>query len=179
MKLPSICSPALLIAIAFGLASCAESDVPRQDVFQDSDFKGYGGSGSNAVVGRAFVVMRDHSERAASEELVQVTPANDYTAELVTKGFARTGTLTPPDPRLEKYIRSARSDAAGDFAFHRLPDGEYYVTSAAYFTHWFWNDDLTQKIVMNDCVPMYARVALRGGRTVRVGVWSYGRHTSK
>jgi hypothetical protein len=161
------------------LSACADSEIARQQVFRETDFKGYGGSGSGSVVGRAFVVMRDNSQHAASDELIQATPVNDYTTEIVTVVFARNREITSPDPRFEKYIRSSRTDSDGNFAFHHLPDGEYYVTSATHFTHWFWNNDSTEKVVMQDCIPVYARVSVRGGQTVRVTDWNYGRHTSK
>lgn len=178
-RLSALWSPALLAAGALGLSSCAAPDVPRQQVFHESDFKGYGGSGSNSVVGRAFVVMRDQSQHPASNILVQVTPANTYTAEIIDVVFARNREITDPDPRFEKYIRSSQTDADGNFSFHRLPDGEYYVTSTVNFTHWFWNNDSTEKVVMQDSIPVYARISVHGGQTVRVTDWDYGCHTSK
>jgi hypothetical protein len=179
MRLNRPWSPALLIVLCWALSSCAEPLVPRQQGFHEAEFKGYRSSGSGSIVGRAFVVMRDDSQRVAADQLVEVTPVNDYTSEIVTVVFARNRELTSPDPRFEKYIRSSRTDANGNFTFHGLPDGEYYVTSAVYFTHWFWNNDSTEKVTMQDCIPVYTRVSVKRGQTVRITDWNYGRHTSK
>ena len=55
MKLYSLRSPALLLALCCGLSSCAEPTVARQQVFHEAAFKGYRSSGSGSIVGRAFV----------------------------------------------------------------------------------------------------------------------------
>lgn len=174
-----ILSRAPFFIMTLFLAACAEAPVQRQQVFREADFRGHGGSGSGSVVGRAFVTMRDHSERIVANDSVELTPVTAYSTEAVDILFARNREITTGDSRFKKYIRTAPTDADGHFAFHHLPSSEYYVTGAAYFTHWFWNNDNTEKVVMHDCLPIYARVSVKDGQTTRVTDWSYGRQTSR
>ncbi len=169
----------LAVSAALSLTSCAEPIIPRQQVFHVPDYTASQGRGSATIAGRVFVTMRDNSERIGAHEQVELVAVTPYTEEIMEVEFTQSRTLSPSDPRFQKYIRSTQTDDQGRFAFHGLPAGEYFVTSNVEWEHWFWNDDLTQKVYVHDTVPIHSRVAVKGGQAVAVSDWIYGRTIAK
>jgi hypothetical protein len=86
--------------------------------------------------------------------------------------------LEPPDPRFRKYVRKTHPDDDGNFAFHGLPPGNYYVgchldwTYASTFvdsdgTFWPTESETGQWV--------YSKVTLKSGQTVRIDSWNQGK----
>jgi hypothetical protein len=124
---------ASILAGALFLSACA---TPRTVAFNEADFVRYGGSGSGAVTGKAFVVFKDGSVRVANQEVtVKLMPATAYTEEVDRVVFAGGNHLQPPDPRFAKYVRKVHPAGDGHFVFTHLPPGEYYVAAHLHWTY--------------------------------------------
>jgi len=165
----------LAVSTAVTLTSCAEPIIPRQQTFRPSDFVCSQERGSASITGRAFVTMRDNSERIGVQQKVELTPVTPYTSEAIGVEFTQSRSLSAADPRIDKYIRSTEADDQGRFSFRGLPPGEYYATSNVKWDNWYWNDDVTQKIYVHYTVPIHARVSVKNGQTVVVRDWVYGK----
>jgi hypothetical protein len=155
------------------LAGCT-TDSTHQVAFDESIFKGSVGSGSATVTGRAYAVYRG-DEHTASDEVVELLPVNAYTTEIVQSGLLA-GHPMQSDPRLTKYRRSATSDSNGSFALRHLPAGGYYVIS---FAEWAYSYDAenaddtgTDKVTAEFKKPIFARISVGSGATVRVNQWN-------
>jgi hypothetical protein len=159
-----------LFAILAG-ASCTAS---HQVAFNESAFKGLGGLGSATVTGRAYAVYGGN-EHPANEESVELLPVNAYTTEIVQSSLL-TGRGMQSDPRLVKYRRAAASDSNGNFAIRHVPAGEYYVISVAEWEHHYeaenGDDTGTDKVTAEYKKPIFARISVRTGETVRVSQWN-------
>jgi hypothetical protein len=176
---------ALLMAVSLGTAlsfvSCEGPPVPHQVTYRDADFAAARGTGSGAVVGQAFATMEDNSVRYLENSSIDLQPVNAYTTEIIERRFARGENLMPSDPRYLRQGRSAPTDATGHFEFHGLPSGEYYVGSSVDWKNWYWNTDgegVMYKVWVQYAQPVYARVSVKNGQTVRVTDWSYGKERS-
>ena len=113
--------PGLLTITALLLSSC---EIQRQVLFNPADFPRAGLTGNGSVVGRAFVVMKDDSERPVRNSTIDLAPVNAYFTEVVQVAFARNRKLSPGDPRAKRYVRTVPTDEEGNFEFHHLPAGD-------------------------------------------------------
>jgi hypothetical protein len=146
----------------------------HQVAFDESAFKGSNGSGSATVTGRAYAVYGGN-KHPSNKEAVELLPVNAYTTEIVQASLL-TGHPMQSDPRLAKYRRSAASDSSGNFAIHHVPAGEYYVMSVAEWEHHYEmenaDDTGTDKVTADYKKPIFARISVRIGETVRVSQWN-------
>jgi hypothetical protein len=166
----------LVLAVAtLGLCSCV---VQRQAVFNESAAKWSAGSGSGSVVGRVFVVMRIDSERVGRSTTIDIAPATDYFKEVIDVAFARNRKLTPGDPRAKKYVRTVPTNDEGEFEFHRLPAGDWFVGTDVQWRHSILDAD-SNEVWLKEIVPIFAHVTVKDGQTVKVADWTYGRQTSQ
>jgi hypothetical protein len=86
--------------------------------------------------------------------------------------------LQPADPRSRKYEREVKTDGAGNFAFHDVPPGNYYVACQQSWSEGVFdetNSDGTSTLVpMEGTQWVYAKVSIRKGQTARVESWRKG-----
>jgi hypothetical protein len=167
MKLSQIFLPAIL-AGALSLCSCAP--LPRKVAYDESAFVPYRGSGSGAIVGTAFVQMRDKTIRTATHlATVKLMPATPYTEEVAKVVFEGGRKLEPPDPRFIKYIRKVHPDDDGHFAFHNLPPGNYYIGSHLHWTYPATSTDGDGNTTSYDADVdqwIYDHVSVKNGQTL-------------
>ena len=169
----SLCASVLGLATLFFGSGCA-TDSTHQVAFDESAFKGSGGSGSATISGRAYAVYRG-DDYAASDEAVELLPVNAYTTEMVQGGLL-TGHRMQSDSRLAKYVRTATADSNGNFVIRHVVAGEYYVVSYAEWEHSYdsANADNTgsDRLTAEFKKPIFARISVRSGQTVRVSQWN-------
>jgi hypothetical protein len=145
--------------------------------YDEAVFARYGGSGSGAVTGRAFTVFRDSSQRAATNTVLALMPVTDYTTEITERFYARREKLEAADPRITRYVRRAQSDEAGNFAFHNLPPGDYYVSCDVRWWEQTYGTDSSGNVTPTDVAFdqwIYAKVSVRNGQTATVENWNQG-----
>jgi hypothetical protein len=162
------------VPFALALASCV---VQRQAVFNETDARWAATTGTGSVMGRVFAIMKDDSERVARNTTIDLAPATPYFAEVISVAFARDRKLTPGDPRSKKYVRTVPTNDEGEFEFHHLPAGDYFVGTDVQWNHSILDAD-SNEISIKEVVPIYARVTVRAGETVKVTDWTYGRQRS-
>jgi hypothetical protein len=90
-------------------------------------------------------------------------PVNAYTEEIVQRKIVRGQTLQPGDPRYDKYVRHTVADDLGNFEFHHLPAGEYFVGG---IVEW----DASQSFRVHQSSWAWERVSVQSGESVRVVV---------
>ena len=163
----------LSVAAILSGTSCTTAST-HQIAFDESAFKGSGGSGSATVSGRAYAVYRG-DQYTASDETVELLPVNAYTTEMVQGGLL-TGHPMQSDPRLAKYRRSAKSDSSGNFAIRHVPAGEYYVISFAEWSYSYDSENAddtgTDRITADFKKPIFAKISVRSGQTAHVSQWN-------
>jgi hypothetical protein len=162
-----------LAALAF--SSC---EVQRQVAFNPADFPKASLTGNGSVVGRAFVIMKDYLDRPVRNSTIDLAPVNAYLTEDMRIAFARNRKLSRGDPRAQKYVRTVPTDEEGNFEFHHLPAGEYYLGTTVDWSHSYYDGD-SNLISVGEDVPLYTRVTVRDGQTIKVTDWSYGRQKSR
>jgi hypothetical protein len=163
------------------LVSC-EAPQSRRAVFNEADFLKTSGSGTGMVVGQASAEMKSGLMRYAQNDTVDLVPVNAYTTEIMERRFAKGQRLTPSDPRFNRYVRVANTDALGHFAFRGVPAGEYYVGTTVDWSDWNWGynpDGSPYKITIQYHAPIYQRISLSNGQTVRVTNWISGKQRSE
>lgn len=94
--------------------------------FRLPDFEPYDREGTAAVEGTAHIQMRRRRQYAWEREIV-LTPATDYSAELIEAYREYPVRIENPDPRLESYQRRTVTDRHGRFRFENLPPGDYFI----------------------------------------------------
>jgi hypothetical protein len=159
-------------AILFG-AGCATAST-HQTAFDESAFKHSHGSGNATVTGRAYAVYRG-DQHLASEQSVQLLTVNAYTTEIVQGGLLA-GHPMQSDPRLAKYTRLAASDSNGNFVIRHVAAGEYFVITFAEWSYQYESENAddtgTDTITAEFKKPIFARITVRSGQTVRVRQWN-------
>src|SRR5262245_49574300 len=108
--------------------------VSREVPFNEADFVGTSGHGTGVATGRAYGILNDNKVLDAEHEIVVLTPVTPYTTENVRRRFVKGENLQSADRRIDKYLRSTRTDAQGYFKIDEIPPGEYYVESKVDWT---------------------------------------------
>ena len=167
--------------LLFALAACENMATP----FNEAAFAPIRSSGSAAISGRAVGYMGDpHWEpmqtRVAHHLAVGLMPANAYTDEVARIIWQNAPTEVVLDPRLTQFVRKTTTDGDGNFSFGQVAPGSYYV-----FCRFTWpsrervldnfNDYVTRDYLNEE--TLYAKVAITGGETVRIGAWQLGGST--
>ena len=100
-------------------------------------------AGSAVVDGQAFLRQRGGGVVTCAGSGVALIPAGGYATEYFTKAFGRreggiagplTGAPSTVSPDFTKYVLKSQCDAGGNFAFSRVPAGEYYIMSQVTWT---------------------------------------------
>jgi hypothetical protein len=137
MKLSTLClSPATIVPLALAalfLTSCEDVSVtsgppvPHRVPFNEAEFAPYLRSGAATVVGQAAITFKNGSVRPGRNIEIDLVPVTSYTQEIVQRKIIRREDLQGRDPRYDKYVRTAQTDDMGNFEFHRVPAGEYFL----------------------------------------------------
>lgn len=163
---------------AASLAFCSCAPLPHTVPFNEAAFAPYSHSGSASVSGTAFTILRDKSQITANQNAVlRIMPANEYTDEITAKRYDRDRKLEPADPRFLRYVRKIHPDENGNFAFHNLPAGNYYVschlkweTEGTFVdsdgTIWPTTEDIDQWV--------YQKISLKSGQSAHIDSWIQG-----
>ena len=122
--------------------------------------------------------MRGVSSIVGVDETPLLLPVNAYTDEVIQKKYIEGRNLAQGDPRYDQYLRTTQADGMGHFTFHGVPPGNYYIVSGVEWSHWIWNTDPDgnlYKITIAYRIPLFARIAVQNGQTVRVNDWTQGK----
>ena len=178
----SVWTFALFAVAAVSFSSCV---VSRQVPFNEADFARTTGTGSGSVTGHASVTFSwldwtgtQTTTRTADNETVVLFPVNAYTTELIQRKYMAGVNLADGDPRYLKYLRSTPTDDQGNFAFHQIPPGEYYVGSIVNWNSHYWSNDsegILQKYTIRRNMLICSRVSVSNGQTTRVTRWIQGK----
>jgi hypothetical protein len=115
--------------LALGLSSCligSFAPTTRHVPFNEADFAGYDRAGSGSVSGQVSTDY-DGKHHIAERQTVRLIPVTPYTDEMVTRELGYGTHITRADARFKKYLRYAKTDDQGHFAFHGVPPGRYYA----------------------------------------------------
>jgi len=126
--------------LGVSLVLCACAPVQREVPFNESAFTSTLRSGSEFIQGQAFTILKNGSRRMQEHGSVLLMPKNSYTTEIVQKEYNQGLKLTPPDLHLRKYVRETVADVNGNFIFHNVAPGQYYVAS---HIKWYVDEDET------------------------------------
>lgn len=148
--------------------------VSREVSFNEADFVGTSAHGSGVVAGRAYAIAND-KKLDAGDATVVLTPVNAYTTENVRRRFVNGENLQSADSRIDKYLRSATTDAQGNFTIRDIRPGEYYVESRVEWTtsyvEVFERDQSTSTMYSDHDKLIFARVSVKNNQTVHVTNW--------
>jgi hypothetical protein len=130
--------PVVFLALLTSCAFPGSETVPRRVAFDESAFSAYGKPGAGIVTGRLIVTSGDGVVHAGSanqnmmgDTPVTLLPVTAYTREMVDREIGNGERLPLSDPRFKKYVRATKTDANGNFAFHQIPAGQYFVSGMA------------------------------------------------
>jgi methyl coenzyme M reductase gamma subunit len=169
-KVPALAFRSMFLP-GFVLSSCAEA--PRLVPFNEAEFARYQGAGTGVVTGRAFMVLRDKTIRAAGKTAIDLEPVTRYTTETRDRKWMNGEKLAPPDSRLSNYIQEVVSDDNGYFMFTHVAPGEYYVVC-----HALWREELSSadsdQPWMDHWQWIFARASVRNGAKVNIADWAQG-----
>ena len=126
---------AVIAFSALGLSSCATAPLPRQAAFSEAEFAHYRHPDSGGVSGQLVVTSADGSAHVGINNHVALFPVTAYSKEIVDREVGNGEYLQASDPRFLQHVRTATTDAQGNFRFTRLAAGEYFVLGLAQ-----WNE---------------------------------------
>jgi len=163
----------ILAVVLIGLLFSSCEAARRRVVFSESEFARYKRSGTGAVTGRAFMVLRDKTIRLADKTAIDLEPATQYTTETKDRKWIGGEKLQPPDSRLLSDIQEVVSDDNGNFKFTRVVPGDYYVVF-----HALWRERHTaaesDQPWTDHLQWIFARISVRNGSTVNISDWAQG-----
>lgn len=123
------------------LAACAPIEV--ETPFDAREVAFVQRPGTAVVEGQAFLRQRGGGVVTCAGAGVVLVPAGGYATEYFTKAFGRragglagplTGAPSSVPPDFVTYALKGQCDAGGNFAFSRVPAGEYYLISQVTWT---------------------------------------------
>jgi hypothetical protein len=161
-----------MVALGLLLSSCIFSGfatAPRRVAFDESEFAAYRGAGSGTVTGQLVVTSNDGAVHIGDGTHVTLIPVTAYTKEMVEREIGDGDNLGASDPRFKKYVRLTTTDANGNFVFHQIPAGEYFVSGLG---EWSEGDDFQYQWACE-------RVTVGNGQTVRIKVTHNLQHPGK
>jgi hypothetical protein len=117
----------VLCLLCFGQGCVAE----RKATFDEKQLTPYAGKGTGTVTGQAFLKTVGGDVKYGAGNKVLLVPAIDWTREAYERGIVHGETLSPAPPavthKLEEYSHTTVADGSGNFEFHELPPGSYFV----------------------------------------------------
>jgi hypothetical protein len=163
----------LFLPLVLAMAACAQLGLAPQETalskpIAPSEVDWARKSGTNSVTGVALLKQGGSSHTCAGQSAVLI-PDTPYARARMTAIFGNTTkgmratSLGPAkferdDPLYVSTLRTTPCDASGTFAFQRVPDGVWYVTTSV---KW-------QGASQVEGGSMMQRVDVRGGRLVKV-----------
>lgn len=160
---------ALILASTLAIAGCAqiERQVALSSGISSAEVEWARKSGANTVAGTATLKAGSTTHTCAGQS-ANLIPDTAYARARMTAIFGndtrgmRAASLGPvkfekDDPLYVSTLRNTRCDASGSFAFPRVPDGIWYVTSSVK-----WGPTQLEG------GSMMRRLDVRGGRLVKV-----------
>lgn len=124
MKMIWLC---MLIAL---LGGCAlNKPVERTSTFNETEYAPYAGTGTSSITGQAFAKTVGGDVKFAAGNSISLNPVTVYSTEFYNTLVIQQKAITAPDTRAAQYNRTTIADGNGNFEFHKLPAGEYYVTT--------------------------------------------------
>ena len=163
----------ILCTLASACCLISSCTIQRQTPFREADFANANRKGTGTVYGKAWTELKDHSIHYA--ESVDLAPVNAYTTEIVQQLVENGRHLTPADPRYDKYVRSVWTDKNGNFVFHNIPAGEYYIAAKAYYKHRVDNTDAEGIMYSYDVKRsqwIYHRFKMDEGDNIQITGWN-------
>jgi hypothetical protein len=125
---------ALLAVAALSFSSCATTGLQRNAAFNEAEFAHYRHPGSGSVTGQLVVTTANGSTQVGTGNHVALFPVTAYTKEIVDREVGNGEYLQASDPRFLTYVKTATTDAHGNFAFNHLAAGEYFALGLAQWT---------------------------------------------
>jgi hypothetical protein len=164
---------ALFLALTLALAGCEQFGSQQTALttpMAPSEIEWSRKSGANSVSGSALIKAGGVSHTCAGQS-ANLIPDSAYARARMTAIFGnaaggmRAASLGAQkferdDPVYVSTLRTTRCDPSGSFAFSRVPDGVWYVTSSV---KWEGASQVEGGSMMR-------RVELRGGRQMRVSL---------
>jgi hypothetical protein len=162
---------AMILGVALAVAGCAQLGLPGFSALSTpiapSEVEWSRKPGANTVIGNATMTSGGTTHTCAGQS-ANLVPDTAYAQARMTAIFGnatrgtRAASLGPvkfekDDPLYVSTLRTTRCDVSGSFAFARVPDGVWYVTSSVK-----WGPTLAEG------GSMMQRLDVRGGRLVKV-----------
>lgn len=114
-----------------GLIGCAAD---RKAQFDESAFTRFDQSGTASVTGQAFLKTRGGDVKYGAGNQILLIPATAYTEEDFDQAVVAGQQLKPPPAdilqKVYAHTRHTVCDGSGNFEFHSLPAGDYFLECA-------------------------------------------------
>jgi len=115
-----------LLLLGLGLA-CMPNPKTTAPPFDETALAPYAATGTATITGQAFLKTRAGDVKYGAGNKVALIPDTPYTRAR-QDAIRRGQKLGQPDSRLDKYTRYTQADGFGNFEFHNVPAGRYFVT---------------------------------------------------
>jgi hypothetical protein len=118
--------------------AAAVATIQLDSTFSVNDVNWVREPGNSSVSGKAFLKLRDGTEKDCAGFVVELQPVATYSSERIfrTYGNNRAGQVllednpprfVPDAPGYHEYTLKGRCDAAGEFRFEKVPAGDFFI----------------------------------------------------
>lgn len=118
-----------LILCIFGCTGSLIHPIQRQASFILEEYLAYRESGTAIIKGQAFLRQKGGGIITAAGSIIYLNPVTSYSKEYFDLQIMKGLHLSEVDIRAIEYERTTVADINGNFEFHNLPAGEYYITT--------------------------------------------------
>jgi hypothetical protein len=132
----------LLLALLL-LSGCATQRMP----FDESDFAGLTLEGDKTISGELFLIDQLEEKQVGDMAEVTLEPVTPYSSQWYEVSYLGNRSLQKPDPRYKRFVRRARTDKEGAFAFTGVAPGEYYLSGTVNWKAATCSGEVVQKKV--------------------------------
>jgi hypothetical protein len=123
LRYRALCAVGLLTL----LAACAPAPITLSNRFNPDEVAWSKQRGTAVVRGRDFLRTQVGEVRTCAGLPVTLVPRSAYSQEVTMRAYPTRTVIANPDPAADEFIRRTTCDAQGNFVFHDLPAGEWYL----------------------------------------------------
>lgn len=122
------------VLITAFMTGCATMAVVQRPDFDPAEYAGLDErTGTGIVSGQVFLRTRGGEVRYGAGSEVILNPVTSYSRFWYEVGHVQRKQISPPDPRLDRYLITTQADGNGNFRFENVPAGDYYLTSSVFW----------------------------------------------
>lgn len=118
---------ASLLLVTALITGCAQRPTIQPGTFPEAEYATLAKEGTGTVKGQLFMKTLGGDVKYGAGVEVVLVPATTYSAYF-WRAYQTNAVPGPSDPRMKPFTLRTQTDGGGNFEFHDVPPGNYYIS---------------------------------------------------